>query len=109
ETRLYVPQPSVLDRFLNWSFGFTRDRTNHPNLLAGDPASVPVLLELLRDWDPKVRAFAAASLGNVGPEAIAAAGRLRETIEDVPDPKVITDAKAALFRIDPVSYSHLGP
>jgi hypothetical protein len=67
-------------------------------LLAGDPDAVPVLMELLRDPDPKVRLIAIQGLEIVGPAAGPAVPALLRALRDK---ELGDDVFQALGRIDP--------
>jgi HEAT repeat protein len=69
-------------------------------LLEGEPAAVPVLLDLLRSTDPVVRKAAAEGLGAVGGPARVATPRLTPLLGDGDEP-VRLAARAALKKIDP--------
>jgi HEAT repeats len=76
-------------------------RPANPPLLAGSPAAVPVLTELLRDRDPKVRHMAAQGLGAVGQDARRVVPALLDVLRDEPDKQVRYDLAVALSHIDP--------
>jgi hypothetical protein len=68
-------------------------------LLSGDPAALGVLVELLRDCDPKVRRIAVQGLDALGPAARPAAPALREALHDRDD-DVRVYAEEILDRLD---------
>lgn len=70
---------STLRQALQVLFGSNDWPADHP-LLRGDPASVPVLSELLHDDDPHVKIIAARGLGNVGPGARSAVPELQREL-----------------------------
>jgi len=70
-----------------------------PPLLDGDPAALPVLLELLHADSAKVRAVAAAGLGTVGPAAREAVPDLLQACQD--EWEVELEARHSLKLIDP--------
>jgi hypothetical protein len=76
---------SILDRVL-WESGVTFAVTDpgYP-LFKGDPAAVPVLLELIKSPDATTRWAAVHGLGRVGPAALVGIGALREATHDSDD------------------------
>jgi hypothetical protein len=74
-------------------------RHGHVPLKAGDPAAVPVLLELLRDEDARIRLIAVEALSRVGANARQAVPALLTALEDE-DEAVRTEAVWALWFID---------
>jgi HEAT repeats len=70
----------------------------HP-LMQHDPASVPVLLDLLHDPDPEIRLIAIEALEKIGPDARAAVPVLFELLDNE-DQDVSEAAEDALFHID---------
>jgi hypothetical protein len=98
--RLREPSPLVV--WLSVVTGRTKwRRLTFPDLtlLNGDPAAVPVLLELLADPDPAIRADAAEGLGRVGPAAVSAVPALLAAVQDE-DGRVRCEAATAASLID---------
>jgi HEAT repeat protein len=73
-------------------------------LLKGDPAALAVLVDLLKDRDPKFRRIAAQGLEAIGPAARPA---LREALHDR-DGKVRASAEEILDRIESSAASAEG-
>jgi HEAT repeat protein len=67
--------------------------------LLGAKEAIPPLSDMLRDPDRGARRAAAEGLGMIGPDAVVAAGRLRDLVRN--DPAVADVAQAALDRIEP--------
>jgi hypothetical protein len=76
--------------------------TGEPAVLAGDPAAVPVLIDLLQASDEPVRLFAVRGIGRVGREAMAAVPALLDAWDD-PSVRVQKELGAALDRAAPSS------
>jgi HEAT repeat protein len=65
--------------------------------------AVPDLIECLRDEDDENRTWAAITLGEIGPDAVAAVGALLASVRDEEHPVVIPSAIQALGQIGPVA------
>jgi hypothetical protein len=80
-----------------------------PALLAGDPAAVPVLSELLKSPEPRARLMGAAGLRQIGRWAQSAVPALIEVAQNAnEDAKVRGLARMAVFFIDPVAAHRAG-
>jgi HEAT repeat protein len=84
---------------------FTASKLRPVLLRDGDPAAIPVLIELLRDDNPRARLYACQTLGSFGPAASGAVLPLREALRDHEvgafGITVSTAAAEALEQIDP--------
>jgi hypothetical protein len=76
-------------------------------LLEGDPAALPVLLELLRYRDCKTRRAVALGLASIGPKAKAAVPTLVEIAQTTPDYALHVCACDALRCIDAAAAPHM--
>src|SRR5205807_1668175 len=65
-------------------------------LLKGDPAALPVLVELLRVNDVKVRRIVARGLGKIGPAAKSSFPELLNVLESTQDSSLFRDVRDAL-------------
>ena len=107
-TRFRQRRPSVWKKWLNletdarWAERFS----DHP-LLQGDPAAVPVLVELLKDSDPEIRLIALEALCNTGTAAKAAVPVLLDALHD-DNREVRTEAERSLLQIDEPAASAAG-
>jgi hypothetical protein len=78
-----------------------------PIILAGDPATIDVLVGLLRDDRQDVRLLALLALGNLGPQAREAVPVLLDALHD-PSQSVRANAATALRSIDPEAGAKAG-
>ncbi|HZZ76965.1 MAG TPA: HEAT repeat domain-containing protein [Gemmataceae bacterium] len=78
--------PVLLDAAAEWDVDHHRDPCLKVLVRLG-PEAVPELRKALHDKRPALRARSAALLGDLGPRAAAAAGEVREALQD-PDPNV---------------------
>jgi hypothetical protein len=77
-------------------------------LLVGDPAAVPVLVELLGSREPQVRLIAAQGLWMIGEQALPAVPALLRRLDDK-DEAVREQVETTLFHLESESPEGLGP
>jgi HEAT repeats len=102
----WVYQPSFVERHLE-KLGFQPEAPCSLPLLEGDPEAVPVLVELLKSPDPKVRQIAVQGLEKIGEQARAGTSGLVEALDD-PEEEVRRDAAQALFTVDRAAAESAG-
>lgn len=96
---LWIRGPTSLERWLEWA-GLRSDRYRyeHP-LLHGDPAAIPVLMELLTSRDNDVRLVALEGLSKLGPQARCAVPALLDLLHDREE-DVRQQAEETIFFVD---------
>lgn len=105
------PEPTPIEEWLSWLLGSkqkagvgglgSEDFDRRFPVLGGDPAAVPVLVELLQYPDCKARREAAEGLRRIGPGAEEAVPALVEIAQTTPDYALYLCARWALSSIDP--------
>lgn len=98
-----VNQPSLPEWLASFRSVFgprPLDPTTDPLVPKGDPAALPVQMELLRAPEPCVRFHAVLMLGQMGPQACAAAPALERMLHD-PEGLLRAASAHALWKVDP--------